>query len=129
VASFYFDHNVAVQVSQALHSLGHNVTTARDLRLEYAEDDEHLLVASEQNWILVTHDGSDFTLLHDAWQRWSRAWRVQAHHGGVLVIPHRWKPDQVARELSGFAQAHLALQNQLYAWNSTKGWERRPDLK
>lgn len=76
MAAFYLDHNVAVQVAHMLRAAGHDIVTARDLGLDHASDDEHLLTAAQQVRILVSHNRADFVLLHTAWQRWTAAWQA-----------------------------------------------------
>ncbi len=71
MASIYLDHAVSAHIAARLRYYGHYAVTARELGLDAAKDDEHLLVAAQRSWIFVTHDEGDFTLLHDAWRRWS----------------------------------------------------------
>lgn len=88
MASFYTDHNVALQVALLLRQAGHTAVTARDLGLERAGDDVHLLMAAQHGWMLVTHNRQHFILLHDAWLRWFHAFEVSVRHAGVLLPPH-----------------------------------------
>ena len=113
-----------MRVAQHLHTFGHAARTARDLQLERAQDDQQLLVAAQNGWTLVTHNRKDFILLHRAWQRWSSAWQVSAHHAGILIVPHRWLEDQAALEIDAFIQTRQPLANQLYEWRTTMGWMR-----
>lgn len=71
MASFDTDHNVALRVSRLLITRGHHATTARELGLERAGDEEPRLIAPRCEAILVTHNEKDVLLLHDAWRRWS----------------------------------------------------------
>lgn len=122
MASFYADHNVAIRVSAELRRLGHIAVTARDLGLERASDAAQLLVAAQQNAILVTHNAKDFILLQNACQRWSTAWRVGALHAGILVCPQVWTPDRTAQELDRFLAGNPAVENELYLWRPHAGW-------
>jgi hypothetical protein len=133
VAAFYLDHNVAQGTALALRRLGHRATTARDLRLDDAPDDEHLLLAAEQARILVSYNLKDFVLLHSAWLRWSHAWGIAPRHAGILLIPSppRLPSEQAARELSAFIAFARPLPNELYSlrlpgtwyrWLSEGGW-------
>lgn len=94
--------------------MGHTARTALDLGLAHAGDDEHLLIAAQNGWILVSHNRKDFNLLHDGWRRWSAAWGVIALHGGILIIPQSWPAKRTASEIDSFIQTGVLLANQLY---------------
>lgn len=108
MASFYTDHNVALQVALLLRQAGHTAITARDLGLERAGDDAHLLVAAPHGWILITHNRQHFLLLHDAWRRWLQVFGVSAMHAGILIPPHGL-PAQTVRLLHEFLTAGFPL--------------------
>ena len=74
MAECHVDHNVARGVVVRLRLRGHTLVTAVELGLERGQDDLHLLQASRQARVLLTHNLSDFARLHDAWRRWSIAW-------------------------------------------------------
>lgn len=98
---FHFDHNVSCQTAELLRTAGHNGVTARALGLEEADDDVHLLTASRDDRIFVTHNGHDFILLHYAWRRWARCRHIAQPHAGILVVsqvPHL-SPVEAAREV------------------------------
>ena len=101
MASFYTDHDVALQVALLLRQIGHTAITARDLGLERAGDDEHLLTAAQRGWILVTHNRQHFLLLHDAWRRWLRVFGVSTVHAGILHTP-AWIPEPNSATLARF---------------------------
>jgi predicted nuclease of predicted toxin-antitoxin system len=124
VASFYTDHDVALQVALLLRQIGHTAITARDLGLERAGDDEHLLTAAQRGWILVTHNRQHFLLLHDAWRRWLRVFGVSTVHAGILIPPHGF-PSQTVQLLHDFLTSGLPLSNELYVWRSSSGWTHR----
>ncbi len=84
MASIYLDHNVARDVATALRLNGHDVRTAREIHTENVGDDEHLALAYQNRWIFITHNISDFELLHDGWRRWSRLWGLNVLHPGIL---------------------------------------------
>ena len=87
MANVLTDHDVAVEIARRLQRAGHQAVTARDLGLSRASDAELLLIAAKRGSVLVTHNGSDFAMLHDGWLRWSADWNVRAHHAGILVLP------------------------------------------
>lgn len=125
MTDFYLDHNVARGVAPELRSRGHTARTASDIGLDAAGDDEHLIVAAQNGWTLITHNRKDFALLHDAWQRWTNVWQVPERHAGILLVPQTWPADQIAREIDLFVQTPQLLTNQLYEWRSSRGWVRR----
>lgn len=126
---FHLDHNVSRQVANLLRTSGHDVVTARDLGLEDADDDVHLLAALQDSRVLVTHNRNDFVLLHYAWRRWTRVWQVPQPHAGILIIPQapHLAPEQAVRELDGI-QAQVPLVNELYEydWQMSGAWVRLP---
>ncbi len=105
---------------------GHAVETALERGLSRAGDDEVLLHAAIHRQILVTHNIKDFELLHDAWRRWSAAWSVNQPHAGVLILPQPRPAEALAELLGTFLALGLPLDNALYRWRSTAGWQMRP---
>lgn len=127
VANLYHDHNVAREITHSVRRAGHLVTTARDIGMDRAKDDEQLLVAAQRNWILVSHNREDFFLLHDAWRRWSRAWGVTTTHPGILVVaqmPPAWHR-RIADEIVRFVELNPVLSDTLHMWRPTRGWQLR----
>ncbi|MGI8855688.1 MAG: DUF5615 family PIN-like protein [Thermomicrobiales bacterium] len=106
-----------------LRTAGHDSVTARELRMEAAGDDEHLLVAAKTDRILVTYNVKDFRLLHDAWQRWSGDWNVARRHAGILIIPDSWLAPHATEQLDAFVQAVQSVANELHEWNQI--WRQR----
>ncbi len=128
MADLYLDHNVAAQLADLLQARGHTVQTVGSLGLAAASDDALLLLAAQDARIFVTHNWSDFRLLHDAWQRWSAAWGIAATHAGVLVIPTRpvWDTHRAAEEIDRLLTTppetgHIVT-NQLYRWHRDREW-------
>lgn len=123
MARFHLDHNVSQKIAPLLRTAGHDVVTARELRMESAGDEEHLLIAAKSGRILVTYNVKDFRLLHDAWQRWSRDWGVIRHHAGILIIPDNWLAPYAVWQLDAFVQATPSISNELHEWNQI--WRHR----
>lgn len=89
LARLYLDEDFSFDIAHRLQGHGHDVATVRDLGLAGASDGTHLLKAEQERRLLISHNGDDFYLLHDAWLRW-----FQAHapppvprHAGVLIVP------------------------------------------
>ena len=87
MASFYLDNDVSIRLARLLLKSGHLAFAAKDLGFSAATDNEHLLVAVRNDWILVTHNRTDFTLLHDAWGSWPLALGLELPlHPGILAL-------------------------------------------
>lgn len=127
MADFYIDNDVSVMLADALYQVGHNAVTTRDLNLTGATDAEQFLVASRRHRIFVTHNRTDYELLHDAWGRWSKEWNVIVSHCGITVIPQRraygidWTPERIAKELDNLVRQCPNLTNKLLR-RSGEGW-------
>ena len=123
----YIDHDVARQIADLLRSRGYDVATTRERGLEKARDGEQLLVAAQEERVLLTHNGADFLLLNDAWLRWSQAWQVTPRHVGILVIPQRPRlsPVQAVEEVHRFLTLGQSMVNRLYQWRAGSGWQHR----
>ena len=104
--------------------MGHGVRTVRDLGLQRAGDEEHMLLAARNRWIIVTHNANHFKLLHDAWY----AWQVAMVHGGILIAPHG-PPEMLARLVGTFPHMDLPIANRLYEWRRHGGWHPYPESR
>ena len=113
-----------VALASELQAFGHQATTADDLYLKRAGDDEQLWIAAQNRWILVTRD-HDYRLLYDAWRRWFTALNISTTHAGILITPHSWSAKQAAIEIHSFIQQGQRLTNELYEWHQRPGWVRR----
>src|SRR5260370_14677267 len=96
--NFYLDHNAKQLIAAELTTFGHTVVTARSRQRDRASDPAILLDAVQEERIVVTYNGSDFEMLHDAWLRW----RVTPEHFGIMVIPEEWTAARAAEEHSQF---------------------------
>lgn len=126
MADFYLDHNVATELGRLLVGLGHTSRTADELGLAAADDDEHLLLASENGWIFVTNNKKDFTLLNGAWNRWAAAWGVAPQHAGILVMPQEstdFLPRSIVAQAIDDLVRSVALSNACYQWRPSSGWQ------
>lgn len=121
MAHFYLDHNVARDLAAELATLGHQARTARDLQLERASDAQHLRIAAERKWLLITHNKKDFELLQDAWRLWQQGWGISHFHAGILCC-EQVPVLELARVIDEFTRAYDPPTNELYGWTRTKGW-------
>jgi hypothetical protein len=90
VATFYLDADVQPTFRVPLERSGHKVLKAHDFDLGGAIDALHLVMASNLEAILVTHNGKDFRTLCQAWPYWRETWGLEpADHAGVIAIPQQ----------------------------------------
>jgi uncharacterized protein DUF5615 len=125
MSGLYVDHNVATEIHARLKTAGHSIITTYDLGQERAKDDEQLLTAARLGRIFVTHNHTDFELLHDAWRRWSSAWGVSALHPGILAVTQRLAASEAGQLLIEFLALNMPLENELYRWRTAADWQRR----
>lgn len=118
----YLDENVSLKIVPFVEAAGYTVVTYLDEALKGERDNVHLFTARRNNWILVTYNGSDFVLLHDALHRWN----VADPHRGILVLPDNLPNRMEAQALGVFVAAGLPSAGELYEWNLAGGWIRRP---
>jgi hypothetical protein len=124
VAAFYIEDGVSPRVAMELGYLAHWATTADAQGRKGANDEEHLWLAAQHGWILVTHNAADFRMLHRAWLLWN----VPLRHAGILVLPQQ--PGTLARQMAldidALLQSHPPLENRLYGWQPRTGWVPHP---
>lgn len=127
LTDLYLDHNGSERMIPPLRALGYAVANAREVGLDAAEDDEHLLFAALQGRVLITRDKKDYRLLHRAWRRWPAARQIDQQHSGILIIPQppEWQESRAADELHRFLQTAPALRNALYQYMTKTGWTHR----
>jgi uncharacterized protein DUF5615 len=125
VTTFYLDQNVSQRIVPFLQEIGHQAITTRSMHFERAGDDEQLFLAWQNGWIMVTHDGNDYLLLHTTLRRWASAWGVMGIHAGILILPYGFGEREQARRLDIFAASELVIANELYDWEEIGGWIRR----
>ncbi|MGI8855474.1 MAG: DUF5615 family PIN-like protein [Thermomicrobiales bacterium] len=120
--TFYLDENVSLKIVPFVEAAGYAVVTYLDEGLKGERDDVHLFTARRNDWILVTYNGSDFILLHDALHRW----HVADPHRGILVLPDNLSNYAEAQALDVFIAAGLQRAGALYEWNPAGSWIQRP---
>ena len=127
MADLHLDHNVSSQLALLLRDAGHDVIETRTIGMPRATDDVLLLTAAQAGRIFVTHNESDFVLLHNAWRRWSAAWGVNVAHAGILVLPQPPHLDVslAAQALEHFLLSGVSLTSELYIFRRTGGWQQR----
>ena len=122
MAHVYVDEDVSVDVATILAQRQHTATTVRDAGLRAEHDGRQLWEATHRRAILVSHNAMDFRLLHRSWRCWATAWQVHQQHGGILILPHGDEGDSVER-LEEFLQVGWPIVNQVYRYDSQRGWE------
>jgi hypothetical protein len=127
MAAFYVDNDVSDHLIPLLRASGHHVASTPDLGYARATDEQQLLTAFQMGRILLTHNASDFVLLHRAWRRWPIALGVNwPPHPGILVLPQ--PPGMTiarsARELGKFVRSSRPIANELYRLTTAGRWQR-----
>jgi hypothetical protein len=126
VAAFYLDNDVSLELALLLRARGHDVTSTRDLGAFRAGDVDQLLTAVRNGWVLLTHNRRDFTLLHDAWRVWPRAFNLSlpAHRGILALDPA--PPLVLAQEVFALvSRVSPPLWADELLWWHRIGWRRR----
>ena len=126
------DENVAHRAASLLRSLGLDADSAKELARLGRSDVQVLLLAAEAGQTVVTHNSTDFVMLHEAWVLWRRRWSseveqdlgaslVLSRHAGILIVPHLASHD-LAHILMQFMDAAEAIADRLFAWSPARGW-------
>lgn len=122
MTTFYLDENVSLKIVPLVRAAGYTVITYLDEGLKGERDDVHLFTARLNDWILVTYNGSDFILLHDALHRWN----VPDPHRGIRILPDNLPNHAEAQALDVFIAAGLHIAGELYEFTMAGSWIRRP---
>lgn len=129
---FVLDENFEARTAQELRVLGHDVVTTTALNVRGAPDYTLLLVATDEERIVVTHNVDDFLLLHCIWLALATRWRiepVQAAHPGILGLT-QYTTDcaDYARQID--ARTHSQnVAGEMHVYRPSTGWRlRRCDL-
>ena len=114
----YLDEHASERLTEALGGLGLKATSANRLQRKGLSDALHLLYAAESNRVLITYDVKDFTLLHEAWQFWTRLWGVAARHAGILLIYSTNKPriDEIDEAITRLGNELDTFENRVFSW-------------
>jgi hypothetical protein len=127
MAGVYIDEDVVKVFVHLLQVDGHTVRHARTTPgMSGATDSHQLLFAAQRGSVLLTHNGKDFLLLHDAWRRWTAAWRSTHAHEGILLIPQHVPAAIVARAVSDHLADNPPLRNEFYEWHHARRWQHIP---
>jgi hypothetical protein len=129
VAAFYLDEDVPLRLARLLIDRGHFAVTTDDERRKGAPDARQLMYAAEHEWVLLTHNGDHYRLLHDAWLTWTDVWHVERRHAGIIVLPH-----VIATDLGRVADAihqlvsdrGVSARGSLYERTAAGSWRRWP---
>jgi hypothetical protein len=118
----FADHNVSMRTVERLRRLRFVVETAKEHKLDQKSDESVLLVAVQQGAVLLTHDEEDFTLLFQAWHRWSNTWGVRQNHGGIVTYPQVWTDDFAVPCLVTLLGQRDSFQNCLVRYRPSRQW-------
>ena len=129
MVNFSFDADVRPSFRFLLEERGHAVVTAQELGMSSAQDAEVLVVATELDRVVITHNGKDFRTLCQAWPLWRRRWGLPpAKHAGVVAIPQQTllPYPAAADEIDQSLPRHLPVWNELWFFDLRSGdWVRQ----
>jgi len=129
---FVLDEDVPHAVAALLRQQGFEVQSAKELGRLGVSDVQVLLQAALDDQIVVTHNGRDFELLHEAWITWGRQWEREvaaenhvkaslSHHAGILITPHL--PNQAMVDvMASFVGSYGPIAGRLLVWSAATGW-------
>jgi hypothetical protein len=132
--AFALDEDVSHDLAVLLRLRGLNAKSAKELGRLRLTDSQVLLRAVEDRQTLITHNGKDFLLLHEALLTWGRRWEREIvrqterelhlpRHAGIAIIPHG-QPQHLAAILEEFAARSAGLlDDRLFIWSAIVGWE------
>src|SRR5688500_17899770 len=89
-------------------------------------DDVLLLTTVRLSRIFVTHNRTDFRMLHDAWVTWPAAFGMALPpHPGILVLDSS-SPEMLATVIAHFLDAARLedLSDTVFWWHSRDSWDR-----
>lgn len=126
MAAFQLDHDISARLRETLLDAEHDVADAHELGLESASDELVLLEAARTNRLLLTHNRSDFLLLHRAWLRWPPAWQMTPAptHAGIIFLP-QFPPAMVgvqAAAVEALLATDVIVPNRIWNWTVGGGW-------
>jgi Domain of unknown function (DUF5615) len=113
IARIYLDECVNHAVVPYLRQRGWNLTTAQAEGMGTARDEQQLIHASRQGWVLLSTNERDFGTLHQEFVRTER------EHGGIITIPQRNSPRFFIRSammLDWIKAEYPDTQNRLFRW-------------
>jgi len=97
---FYLDEDLSPKIAEIMRKLGADATTAHEVGMTGASDEEQLGLAAAQSRCLVTRNRNDFILI-------SRAYVDSGlPHCGVIIVPYTFKGNEfnrIAEALVAFA--------------------------
>ncbi len=123
MARLHLDQHVSHHIAAELRIAGHDVVTAYEIGPAAADDDVHLLHASREDRIFLTHNADDFLLLHKAWVRWTHGWDFFRQHSGILVCPQApvLRPSVVVGKVLELLGGIDRIDNELWAYDKDSG--------
>ncbi len=114
----YLDNDVPHALTTDLQAHGHLAVHAKDIGRQRANDAQQFLHAVRSRAVLITLNGRDFLLLHQAWLLWCSEYHVAANHQGILVLRHSTMGTAAwASEINQLLAQPRPLTNRLYQWD------------
>lgn len=125
--SFYLDEDMPVALANLVRVQGHTATTTRAEGRLGNPDPAQLLLAADRAMIFVTHNRTDFALLHEAWLTWTQGWGAARSHAGIIVLGRvRPKPpEEYAAHIGDLLRdVRQPLVDTFFRWHPEVGWTR-----
>jgi hypothetical protein len=88
----YLDEDIPLGIARLLQGYGFTAVTTRDAGNLGRDDERQLTYATTHGLTMLTHNRSDFLLLHRDWQASGRS------HAGIIAA-HRNPPYEVLRRI------------------------------
>jgi hypothetical protein len=130
----YLDENIAEGLGEALRRDGFDALTTTDAGRKGATDPRQLLFAARAGRVLVTYNGADYGMLHEALDLWARVWGLvgRDRHAGILVINQAaiGRGELGIRDMLAVVRQLPAAEsaaNRFFAWNPRTGFHEPVD--
>jgi hypothetical protein len=129
MADFYSDSHVSFDMLGLIEAAGHSVVKSQSVDLRDAEDHEHFWYAAQHQRIVITSD-TGFAIWHRMWLLYARAWNVDVHHAGILIIPSKSRLGigPATQAIDSFVRGQSDLTDQCFLLRIDGSWQRKPDL-
>jgi hypothetical protein len=129
---FALDEDVAHPLAAHLRSRGWDVDSAKELGRLTLSDVQVLLRAAAAGQTLITHNGNDFEVLHEAWVTWRSRWSTEveqatgrqvhlSQHAGILILP-QLTVQALVPICEEFEHPPESIADRLFAWNRVRHW-------
>lgn len=131
MAQFLFDADTSPALHRLIEQRGHSIRRTGQEGALHTPDDLVLLLATNLERILVTHNERDFLLLARAWRSFARQWEATPRpHAGVIAIPQlsRLPNERALSEIDTLVRTQRELSGHVFTYSLRWGWTLDPNL-